>query len=104
MADNKTDKKKTGIPPSLQPRKRVRKSIPVTAKTEKTERSKTPITPVLKKKKQTTKPKTEKSEKERFTLWLSQEVYTAFKIHVATRKGSGSDYIEQLLKKDLKIK
>jgi len=45
-----------------------------------------------------------KEPKERFTLWLPISVYNQFKIKVATRKGSGSDYIEDLIKKDLKIK
>lgn len=58
------------------------------------------------------KPKTKKApppapvkeSKERFTLWLPDSVYKAFKVHVATRKGSGSDYLEMLIRKDLKIK
>lgn len=45
-----------------------------------------------------------KESKERFTLWLPVSVYNQFKIHVATRKGSGSDYIEALIRKDLKVK
>lgn len=44
-----------------------------------------------------------KKEKERFTLWLSESTYKAFKVHTATRKGSGSDYIEALIKRDLKL-
>jgi len=51
-----------------------------------------------------TKKKKVKEPKERFTLWLPISVYNEFKIKVATRKGSGSDYIEALLRKDLKIK
>ena len=50
------------------------------------------------------KKKKVKEPKERFTLWLPVSVYNEFKIKVATRKGSGSDYIEALIRKDLKIK
>ena len=93
------DKKKTNVPSSLQPRKKVRKSIPssITPKTKKTP-SPTPV--VIKEK--PVKPVQE--EKERFTLWLSKKTYTAFKIHTATRKGSASEYIEELINKDLKVR
>lgn len=50
------------------------------------------------------KKKIVKEPKERFTLWLPVSVYNQFKVHVATRKGSGSDYIEALIRKDLKVK
>ncbi len=104
-----TNKKKTVVaPPSLQPRKTTKKSIPG-AKNPKT-KAKKPV-PVVQEKSQVIPPKTEKvpsatppkEKKERFTLWLSEETYRAFKIHTATRKGSSSDYIEELIKRDLKI-
>lgn len=92
MAD---DKKKTNVPPSLQPRKKVKKSIPTTEK-----KVPTPTPP----KKEVKKEYPIKEEKERFTLWVSKSVYNAFKIHTATRKGGASKYIEELIKKDLGIK
>lgn len=101
----KSTKKKTAIPPSLQPRKRVKKSIPTS--TPEVKKTVSPPTPKVVEKKVIAKPikptPKAKEEKERFTLWLSTDVYQAFKIHTAIRKGSASDYIEYLIKKDLKI-
>lgn len=94
------EKKKTIIPPSLQPRKSIKKAIPNAPVIQKREKKvkETPPKAILKPK------KVEKEEKDRFTLWLNKSVYNAFKIHIATRKGSGSDYIESLIKKDLNLK
>jgi hypothetical protein len=95
------DKKKTNIPPSLQPRKKVRKSIPNTVQKAK---KATPPKPKPVKKEVVEPTYSVNDEKERFTLWLSKDTYKAFKIHTATRKGSGSNYIEDLINKDLGIK
>lgn len=62
------------------------------------------VAPKPKAKKSTPPPALVKEVKERFTLWLPESVHQAFKIHVATRKGSGSDYLEMLIRKDLKLK
>ncbi len=98
-------KKKPVVPPSLQPRKTSKKAIPG-AENKPTEKPPAIRKPKSKPAKKTL-PKTvieTKEIKERFTLWLSEDVYKAFKIHTATRKGSASDYIEMLIRKDLKLK
>lgn len=89
------DKKKTNIPPSLQPRKKVKKSIPISSSKKE---QPTPLKEEVKKEYPI------KEEKERFTLWVSKNVYNAFKVHTATKKGGASKYIEDLIKKDLNIK
>lgn len=94
---NKKDK--SIIPPSLQPRKVIKKIIPgpQSSKIEKIEEKVRKTEKVSQIERKVSK----KEIKERFTLWLNDDVYKAFKIHTATRKGSGSDYIENLIKKDL---
>lgn len=78
--------------------KRAKKDVKAIESTvEKIHQSEAPTPKPAKKKKV-------KEPKERFTLWLPVSVYNEFKIKVATRKGSGSDYIEALIRKDLKIK
>jgi len=88
--------KKKPIPPSLQPRTGFRKPVP--SKTARPTNLVEKSTPVP-----NPKMETPVEKKERFTLWLNHETYKAFKIHVAQKKGSGSDYIEQLIKKDLNL-
>ena len=75
------------IPPSLQPRKKTKKAVHKSVETS---------APVEKK-------ETSKMEKKRFTLWVSEDVYKAFKIHTATAKGGASKYIEDLIRRDLNI-
>ena len=89
MADNK--KKLTPIPPSLQPRKTAKKSIPG----KKANIAPNPLPSV--------KETESQQEKKRFTLWIDSEVYNAFKLHVATKEGSASSYIENLIRADLKL-
>lgn len=90
-------KKDNSIPPSLQPRKSMKKPIPNAAPTI----PKTTTPPPSKK---TPAKKQANENKKRFTLWVSEDIHRAFKIHVATVGGSHSEYIEQLIKKDLKLK
>ncbi len=111
--------KKTIIPPSLQPRKKTKKAIPgsTTGSTKKETPAKpkakkpaiveaetvdTPI-PVVAKQTLIETPPKPKIEKKRFTLWLENDTYRAFKIHVAMSGGSASDYIESLIKRDLSL-
>ena len=95
-------KTKTNIPPSLQPRKKIKKAIPK-AESTKPKESRLVVQKVAKVA-QNEKKAAQKLNKERFTLWLSEDIYKAFKVHVATRKGSASDYIENLIRKDLRLK
>lgn len=89
MSDNK--KKSTTIAPSLIPRKTVKKSIPG-------KKNNIPPNPLPSAK------ETElQQEKKRFTLWINPDVYNAFKLHVATKDGSASSYIEDLIRTDLKL-
>lgn len=86
------------IPPSLQPRKTDKKPIPpaepntieqpIEMKPERVEE---------------VMPTAAKDEKKRFTLWLSKDVYRAFKLHTAASDGSASEFIERLLRKELKF-
>lgn len=107
MAKNK----KNIIPPSLQPRKTTKKSIPGSKPKVKTEKVASikkevpaPMPPETPKVVATSPPPINpKTEKKRFTLWLHEETFRAFKVHVAMRGGSASDYIESLIKKDLKL-
>ncbi len=112
MAKNK----KTIVPPSLQPRKTTKKTIPGSTKAAKSASKKTTapvektVTPPAEEVKTeivasspTPPPPTTKTEKKRFTLWLDAQTYQAFKVHVAMNGGKGSDYIESLIKNDLKL-
>jgi len=116
-------RKKTIIPPSLQPRKITKKSIPGSKKVAKTEKAKAvkkqttkstpppvvttpPIVekpPVVAKASPSPTPPPTKAEKKRFTLWLQEETFRAFKVHVAINGGKASDYIESLIRKDLNL-
>lgn len=95
-----SNKNKNEVPPSLQPRKKAKKAIPKAESKKETSSA----SAIEKTKNVAQKPQNNalKEKKERFTLWLPEKVYLAFKMHVAKRKGSGSDYIESLLNKDLK--
>ena len=95
-------KLKTNIPPSLQPRKKIKKAIP-TAGSPKPKAARQ-VVQKEKKVAQNEEKAAQKLNKERFTLWLTEDIYKAFKVHVATRKGSASDYIENLIRKDLRLK
>ena len=94
MAKNKKD---TPIPPSLQPRKSMKKPIP-NAVTSTPKTTAPPPPPKI----AATKNQSNDNKK-RFTLWVNEDIHRAFKIHVATVGGSHSEYIEQLIKKDLKL-
>lgn len=89
-------KKDTPIPPSLQPRKSKKKPIPNAVTSPQKETASFPKKEVAKKKSST-------ENKKRFTLWISDDIHRAFKIHVATIGGSHSEYIEELIKKDLNL-
>lgn len=93
------------VPPSLQPRKVEKKPIPQAptapvAETAKAEQF--PPTPPHPEQSGNV-PVLEKVDKKRFTLWLPAEVFRAFKIHTAGNDGSASAYIEELIRKDLKL-
>ena len=107
--------KKTIIPPSLKPRKTSKKTIPGATKVEEdTPKIETVSVPKLVENppeeakyelavSSPTPSESFKTEKKRFTLWLDGTTYQAFKVHVAMRGGSASDYIESLIKKDLNL-
>ena len=88
------------IPPSLQPRNREKKPIPKLETPKPEIKQEVPKASLKLPKKIEPIPNV---DKKRFTLWLSPDIYRAFKIHTATREGSSSDYIESLIRKDLKL-
>lgn len=93
------------IPPSLQPRKVEKKPIPQSATNTAAETAKAmqpPPTPPHPDQAENL-PTSDKVDKKRFTLWLPTEVFRAFKIHTAGNDGSASAYIEELIRKDLKL-
>lgn len=89
-------KKEKLVPASLQPRKNIKKPIPKTV--EISTKKATPLP-----QKETSPKKSAKENKKRFTLWADSKVIRAFKVHVATIGGSHSEYIENLIKKDLNL-
>jgi hypothetical protein len=92
-------------PPSLQPRKVEKKPIPQSATAAIVEMAE-PVqssTPPPHPNQSEALPANDKVDKKRFTLWLPTEVFRAFKIHTAGNDGSASAYIEELIRKDLKI-
>lgn len=90
------------IPPSLQPRKVEKKPIPQTFSPKAADLAVQEVT-------LTPPPHPEPVEepkavdKKRFTLWLPTDVFRAFKIHTAGNDGSASAYIEELIRRDLKL-
>jgi hypothetical protein len=90
--------KSNTIPPSLQPRKMEKKPIPTSALGEPAPLPRRDPEPVHEE-----MPAKPKPEKKRFTLWLSNDVYRAFKIHTAGNDGSASDYLEELIRRDLNL-
>lgn len=87
------------IPPSLQPRKVEKKPIPQTFPSKEPDiQEKEPVVPAPEPMEQA-----KVVDKKRFTLWLPSDVFRAFKIHTAGNDGSASAYIEELIRRDLKI-
>lgn len=86
------------IPPSLQPRKVEKKPIPQTFSTQEPNIQEMEAVPTPAPVEQA-----KGTDKKRFTLWLSSDVFRAFKIHTAGNDGSASAYIEELIRRDLKI-
>ena len=87
------------IPPSLQPRRVEKKPIPQTFTTPEPDIQEKEVPPP------TPAPVEQAKglDKKRFTLWLPSDVFRAFKIHTAGNDGSASAYIEELIRRDLKI-
>lgn len=93
------------VPPSLQPRKVEKKPIPqpATATVAETANPVQPQPTLPYPDQSAVLPANDKVDKKRFTLWLPTEVFRAFKIHTAGNDGSASAYIEELIRRDLKL-
>lgn len=94
------------VPPSLQPRKVEKKPIPQSATAAVEETAKlvqSPAPPLPHPDQSVNLLASDKVDKKRFTLWLPTEVFRAFKIHTAGNDGSASAYIEELIRKDLRL-
>ncbi len=90
------------VPPSLQPRKVEKKPIPQSATAAVVEPANA-VQPPPTLSQSENLPASDKVDKKRFTLWLPTEVFRAFKIHTAGNDGSASAYIEELIRKDLRL-